>query len=562
MVSSRLYANDPAKNLQQTPTVASTPSGSELAEAYQAFHSGKFAEAAAKYRSILDKEPSSTAAQAGLVRSTLRLEKLNEALDLGTKYLTASPNDASLNAVMGEVHFRRAEMRDAEVSFRTAINLDPKQAHAYLGLADVLDSLALHHKAYDLFVAARAIAPDDPEVQRSWLSFLPRKNRIEALEKYLAGPHEESQEDTKSMFAYLAFLKSSNADHKTHPCKLTQPVERTQTDLEPLLSDASHLVGWGLKVKLNDHVAKLLVDTGASGVLISRRQAEKSGVVRISEDRIAGIGDSGPVTGYYGYVDHLQVGGLQFQDCVIEVSDKRSIVEDDGLIGADVFKDYVVNLDFREMRMRLEPLPARPDDTGPAVKSLNSEGDDEDISSAGSSDENKSSATSDALDLRTFVPKNIPKDRYVAPEMKSWTTVLRFGHELLVPTRVNTLPATKLFLLDTGAFNITFATTLAAELGKMGKNEDIEIRGLSGKVEKVYRAKDATLQFGNLRQKVEDGVTFDISGISRSTGTEISGILGFAMLNLMDIQIDYRDNLVNFNYDPTKLGLPDWNKKK
>jgi hypothetical protein len=50
--------------------------------------------------------------------------------------------------------------------------------------------------------------------------------------------------------------------------------------------------------------------------------------------------------------------------------------------------------------------------------------------------------------------------------------------------------------------------------------------------------------------------------ISEGTGTEVSGILGFTMLNLLDLQIDYRDNLVNFNYDPTKIGLVDWTKKK
>jgi hypothetical protein len=38
------------------------------------------------------------------------------------------------------------------------------------------------------------------------------------------------------------------------------------------------------------------------------------------------------------------------------------------------------------------------------------------------------------------------------------------------------------------------------------------------------------------------------------------------MLAMLDLQIDYRDNLVHFNYDPTKLGLPktggEWNTRK
>ena len=36
-------------------------------------------------------------------------------------------------------------------------------------------------------------------------------------------------------------------------------------------------------------------------------------------------------------------------------------------------------------------------------------------------------------------------------------------------------------------------------------------------------------------------------------GTEISGILGFTMLRLLEIKIDYRDGLVDFHYDPKRL---------
>jgi hypothetical protein len=31
-------------------------------------------------------------------------------------------------------------------------------------------------------------------------------------------------------------------------------------------------------------------------------------------------------------------------------------------------------------------------------------------------------------------------------------------------------------------------------------------------------------------------------------------MLGFVMLRLLDIKIDYRDGLVDFSYDPTRFG--------
>ena len=44
--------------------------------------------------------------------------------------------------------------------------------------------------------------------------------------------------------------------------------------------------------------------------------------------------------------------------------------------------------------------------------------------------------------------------------------------------------------------------------------------------------------------------SIDMKSISDSAGTEISGILGFITLRMLDIKIDYRDALVNFEADP------------
>jgi len=48
-------------------------------------------------------------------------------------------------------------------------------------------------------------------------------------------------------------------------------------------------------------------------------------------------------------------------------------------------------------------------------------------------------------------------------------------------------------------------------------------------------------------------VAFDLTSTSSSIGTEVSGTLGFDMLNLLDIKLDYRDNLVDFQYNPYRI---------
>jgi hypothetical protein len=78
------------------------------------------------------------------------------------------------------------------------------------------------------------------------------------------------------------------------------------------------------------------------------------------------------------------------------------------------------------------------------------------------------------------------------------------------------------------------------------------VKGLNGTVQNVFRANELTLQFSNLRQKNLDIVAFDTTRISDSVGTEVSGMLGFSMLWMLEIKIDYRDGLVDFVYDPNR----------
>ena len=76
------------------------------------------------------------------------------------------------------------------------------------------------------------------------------------------------------------------------------------------------------------------------------------------------------------------------------------------------------------------------------------------------------------------------------------------------------------------------------------------ITGVSGGVKDVYSAHKAVLRFGHLKQENQEMTAFDATHVSDSVGTEVSGFLGFVMLRFLDIKIDYRDALVDFNYDP------------
>jgi tetratricopeptide (TPR) repeat protein len=425
-----------------------------LAAADQFYRAGKFAEAEASYQALLKSDskllPANlVAAQVGLVRAMLRQQKIDEALDAVNLALTTQPNAAALLAAKGDVLFRDGEMPDAESTYLAAKKADPNEAHAYLGLARLYGTYSLYRRAYDQLQGARDIAPGNIEVQKAWLRMLPRKEKLAALDAYLSSPHPDDEEETKSMTEYLEYLKAT-ADKPSHACRLVTKVEQTETKLETMYgAEGHHMRGIGLSVKLNDRNARLLLDTGAGGIMVNRKLAERSGLTPISAVHYGGIGDKGLQSGYTAVADHIHIGELEFQDCVVTVSDKGSVADEDGLIGADVLGAYLIDIDLPGMRLKLSPLPKRPEDAV-APKSLNTEGEEQANAEQEDSVNQGPSKDQNSPPPAVGSVRRLPKDRYIAPEMAEWTKVFRFGHMILLPTSVNDSKPL-LFGLDTGA---------------------------------------------------------------------------------------------------------------
>lgn len=525
-------------------------------DAEQLFRSGKFAEAESAYQQLVKTNPALVSAQVGLVRSMLRQQKIDEALDRVNGALASQPNSAALLAAKGDVQFRRGEMAPAETSYLSAKRIDPKQVHAYLGLARLYSVYSLYRKAYNQLQNAHTIAPNDLDVQREWLAMLPRKDRLAALRAYLVGPHPDDEQETRWMQEHLAFLEAT-ADKPIHACKLVSKVEQTQTELE-IMRTPGQIRGIGLNSQLNHQNVHLLFDTGAGGIMVGHRIAEKAGLTKISAIHYGGIGDKGLQSGYRAVADHIRIGELEFQDCLVTVSDSRFVTDEDGIIGAEVFGAYLVDIDLPGMRLKLSPLPKRPEDAT-APKSLNSEGEDQ------ANAEQKEQTTPDSGQQQPAVQpqapagtgtqpvQHLPRDRYVAPEMANWTRIFRFGHLILVPTSVNS-SHDMLFGLDTGAFANILSLRAAREMSKVSKEDWLNVNGLDGQVKHVYSAK-AVLRFGHLQAPNMEIVTLDLSSQSRMFGTEVSGFLGYAMLRILEVKVDYRDGLVDFVYDPKRVNM-------
>jgi predicted aspartyl protease len=389
---------------------------------------------------------------------------------------------------------------------------------------------------------AHQLDPKDPDIERDWLYALSRRQQIKTLEDRLSTSAGDASERVSAQ-RYLDALKASLASDQS--CTLVSKVTSTETPLLRMLIDPEHVRGVGLSVLVNGEKSRLLLDTGATGILINRGMAERAGVTKLEETRIGGIGDKGSKQGYEALARSLQIGDLEFKNCPVAVVETRSVLGEDGLLGADVFEHFLVDIDFPTERLRLLELPKRPDETAQQI-SLNV-GED----SAGDEAPDDQSAASPGT--ATPPPKRSgPQDRYIAPEMHSFTPVYRFGHNLLVSTKVGDTPA-KLFLIDTGSIDNMISTDTAREVTKVGRESHAVLKGLSGSVSKVYTANKVVLQFGHVRQENQDMLAFDHTVISDNVGTEVSGTLGFTLLRLLELKIDYRDGLVDFDYNPKRL---------
>jgi len=504
-----------------------------------------FEGAIVKYQQIINEKPQSPDAYAGLVRTYLKMKDVHQASETATKALEIA-DSVPVHVAMGEVYFRQGKLREAEDEWVKVVNSGRQDAHAYMGLARIRWAISMYKSGWGMIEKAHAIDSSDPDIRRAWMHRLNTKDRIAFLEEYLAEENNDDEQTRTGMRHYLEYLHARAKDSRG-ACHLVKTT-RTETPLVRLLEDPLHLRGYGLTVEVNGHKTRLMLDTGASGILINRSLAEKAGVTRLADLDVGGVGDKGQKSGYRALADSLKVGGLEFQNCTVEVLDKRSVVGEDGLIGADVFSSFLVDIDFPNEKLKLSELPKRPDDAAGSGNLILESEEDEDSEEPASENAAASSSTNDSK-----ARVSGPQDRYIAPEMQSYTRIFRFGHFLLVPTSIGEVSG-KLFLLDTGAFSNHITPEAAREVTKVHGDSDTIIHGLSGSVNKVYRADKAVLQFGHLKQENQDLVAFDLTHISDDVGTEISGTLGFAMLRMLDVKIDYRDGLVDFSYDPKRWG--------
>ena len=499
----------------------------EASDADKALLAADVSRAELLYRDALKTMPNEVKLQTGLVHSLLRQKKLQEASDAANVALAAAPQEASLIALRGEVEYRQGMPWSAGKSAEEARKLDPCDVRAILLSARLARLASMFATSNRLIRDAHQLDPQDPEIRIEWIGTLPLKERALELDAYLHQSNGKTEDELREMrLAADHWKKLLNEPHKS--CHLVSSVRATETPFIRPYSDSSERRKFYLEVQFNNRSTHLEIDTGSTGLVVTQEAAERAGLKAFSQAEMSGFGDEGHRTAYTAFADSVRIGKLEFQDCAVEVlSDKYMPSNADGVIGMDVFSDFLVTLDFPTRKLTLAPLPPLPGESTRDAPEL--------MAHEASSDEKDHASE--------------PHDRYVAPEMKDYTRVYRIGHNLILPASLNDQKIS-LFILDTGAWSTMIAPEAAREVTKVRNDYDVALRGISGSVNKVYSADSVTFRFANLSQKTTGILSIDMSKLSQEVGMEISGLLGATTLKQLTMHIDYRDGLVKFDYDP------------
>jgi len=409
-----------------------------------------------------------------------------------------------LKSVLGEVALRRGHVEEAERQFRDAVRINPNSPRAWFGLGRVSECAFNRKTAQDCFRRAHELAPTAAPAVFYWAMTMEGSERAAALETYLGLMGNADPRRTQPVRALIEISKALGG---RKPFGLVSRYGPAEIHLEPEVRNGE-MRAYRVPVSINGGgAARLLLDTGADGIVLNAELAARFHVKRLAATTVGGLGDTGDLRGYVGLADRVRIGGVEFEDAVVTVAQSPRVGNEQGLVGTNLFEAFLVTLDLVNGVLRLEPFPGAGDD-GPRDRGFETD-----------------------------------------PEFERF---YRLGHNLLVPTSVSgSDPA--LFIVDTGANQTLIARDFAGELARMRSAANMPMNGISGRINDIDAADDLKFKFGGFTVHCLDTLSVNLKRQTDDMGIEVAGFLGFPMLKMFSITIDYRSGLVKFEC-PTAVG--------
>ncbi len=187
MINPKLIALFLSLSLVTTPQLASaqTPIDRLFQQGNAAQEAGKYSEAEAIWRRILEIEPKNAVAYYNLGNALYHQKKLDEAIAAYEKAIQLNPKNADIYYNLGIALRNQGKLNEAIAKYQKAIQLDPKDANAYNGLGNVLRNQG---KLNEAITAYQKVIQLDPTYAHAYnnlgLVLSDQKKLDEAIAKY------------------------------------------------------------------------------------------------------------------------------------------------------------------------------------------------------------------------------------------------------------------------------------------------------------------------------------------------------------------------------------------
>jgi tetratricopeptide (TPR) repeat protein len=487
VVSATLYVTASAFGQGRTCPVVASGAATPAQAAYAAGH---LSQAKDLYQAALSARPDDPQSSAVLVRILLRQNEIAGAAAQAKKGIAANPNSGAALTALAAVQMHQGQPGRALDSLKTAEAADPCYAPLHLVRAQILRLDSMYASERAEIQIAYTIDPTDPDIRHAWSSTVSPAAEIESVDQSLSTSKDidaESRKNAQETVRSLMPLLSEN----NQTCKVLPAAVSAAFTLMPSHQDAKHIDGYRLEVGFSKKNGSLQIDIAASGLFISKALADENGFQPAAGDPPGTV-----------HVGEAQIGPLIFRDCIVGVSDGPFPDGADGVIGTDMFAQWLITLDHPAAKLVLTPLPPQ--------KGV------------------------------------VPGDRLDSPDLQGFTPVYHRRQYLLVPVMLDkTTP--RLFVLDSGIRYSTMTSEAAHSVSKMKVNFTNAVQTVSGAKLQVYRD-SFNLQFANLNLTNQNHIfELDPAAIERNTGIEVAGMIGFDILHSLVLHLDYRDGLVRFD---------------
>ena len=382
----------------------------------------------------------------------------------------------------GETSLRHGDFAAARLAFEEAAARNPSDARAWWGLGRIQQLHFRREAARDLFSKAYRLAPLDPEIVRSYLDFVGDPNARSVLLRNLIAITENTHPESARWAQARLELEDRLAGRETGV--LSSAYADYRIPLGGFRPAGSGERGLVVAVRVNGgRPLRLVLDTGARGILIHASAARDLGLEALVEAEVGGFGVGGAIKSTLSLARSLSLGDLEFRDCLVEVSANRIAAGVDGVLGPSLFERFVVRIDPRSQILQ---LTARKENEAPRG--------DQAV----------------GLDRLLLVRAEVASGR------AGW------------------------FLLDTGA---AFTAVAADSVTPVARSGDLQLAGLQG-IAGASRISQVWLRVAGKAMADSEAVALDLAGLSRKEGIEISGILGYSALSRWPLTIDFRTGRV------------------